>query len=255
MYGASPSLGGHCGDRVKVPEERIAGTPADYPSSASSFGEPLQPSLGHQWHALGAIAFPDFDYTSIVPSNGVDLGLSEWFPWADNPAGQNFANTMLNGGAGYASVVPTVSSEQPLYPNQEAALPRALEPLATIGPPPSFDRDIYPIPADLSAWQCPHCPWVQRNQRAFDLRRHVRTHEAPRWACAACGRAFARRDGLARHERPAGGLVRGAGVGAVGGSGGRKAWASMGQERMTGDGAPRVVLSSVANIFWNVKSQ
>ncbi|KAI1786464.1 hypothetical protein LXA43DRAFT_874145, partial [Ganoderma leucocontextum] len=38
-------------------------------------------------------------------------------------------------------------------------------------------------------WQCPYCPYVQRNRRSPDLKRHVKTHthgtDVADWVC--CG--------------------------------------------------------------------
>lgn len=80
-------------------------------------------------------------------------------------------------------------------------------------------------------WGCPHCPWVQRNKRTPDLKRHVRTHtrllQPAQWVCCGvpfesandyaipqgaeaqffggqhmiggCGKEFSRRDALKRH--------------------------------------------------------
>jgi hypothetical protein len=79
-------------------------------------------------------------------------------------------------------------------------------------------------------WECPHCPWVQRNKRTPDLKRHIRTHtrllHPAQWVCrgvmieddtsphtqstnpspyvqklgaGGCGKTFSRRDALKRH--------------------------------------------------------
>jgi hypothetical protein len=78
-------------------------------------------------------------------------------------------------------------------------------------------------------WECPHCPWIQRNKRTPDLKRHIRTHtrllHPAQWVCCGiladdtqssalsaepspyismpgvggCGRTFSRRDALKRH--------------------------------------------------------
>ncbi|KDQ62530.1 hypothetical protein JAAARDRAFT_30430 [Jaapia argillacea MUCL 33604] len=44
-------------------------------------------------------------------------------------------------------------------------------------------------PLKPNPWACPHCPWIQRNRRTPDLKRHIRTHfhniEEPKWVC--CG--------------------------------------------------------------------
>jgi hypothetical protein len=74
-------------------------------------------------------------------------------------------------------------------------------------------------------WECPHCPWIQRNKRTPDLKRHISTHtrllHPAQWVCrgaleedaacspqaeactysgiAGCGKTFSRRDALKRH--------------------------------------------------------
>ncbi|PIL23051.1 hypothetical protein GSI_14358 [Ganoderma sinense ZZ0214-1] len=95
-------------------------------------------------------------------------------------------------------------------------------------------RNTTPVPA-LNAWQCPHCPYVQRNRRSPDLKRHIKTHtrddDVADWVCCGvpvlsaielgvpdrilreaqvfefdgvlmvggCRKAFSRRDALHRH--------------------------------------------------------
>ncbi|PIL23049.1 hypothetical protein GSI_14356 [Ganoderma sinense ZZ0214-1] len=90
------------------------------------------------------------------------------------------------------------------------------------------------VPAS-NAWQCPHCPYVQRNRRSPDLKRHIKTHtrgdDVADWVCCGvpvlsaielgvpdrilregqvfvfdgvlmvggCRKAFSRRDALHRH--------------------------------------------------------
>jgi Zinc finger, C2H2 type len=80
----------------------------------------------------------------------------------------------------------------------------------------------------VNPWECPHCPWVQRNKRTPDLKRHIRTHtrllQPAQWVCrgilddtpsslhsddspphllgsgsGGCGKTFSRRDALKRH--------------------------------------------------------
>ncbi|KAI0754261.1 hypothetical protein C8Q80DRAFT_1117030 [Daedaleopsis nitida] len=92
------------------------------------------------------------------------------------------------------------------------------------------------LPAKRNCWKCPFCPYVQRNQRKPDLKRHIETHmspeESPRWICCGvpvgrapalgvpdeiaheepfefvgmemvggCRKTFSRRDALSRHLR------------------------------------------------------
>ena len=90
-------------------------------------------------------------------------------------------------------------------------------------------------PAPAQTWQCPHCPYVQRNRRSPDLKRHIKTHtrgvDVVDWVCCGvpvlnaielgvpaaivreaevfefdgmlmiggCRKAFSRRDALSRH--------------------------------------------------------
>ncbi|PIL23010.1 hypothetical protein GSI_14317 [Ganoderma sinense ZZ0214-1] len=90
-------------------------------------------------------------------------------------------------------------------------------------------------PVSSNTWQCPHCPYVQRNRRSPDLKRHIKTHtretEIADWVCCGvpvldaivlgvpaatvrearafdfdgtlmlggCRKAFSRRDALKRH--------------------------------------------------------
>jgi len=82
----------------------------------------------------------------------------------------------------------------------------------------------------VNPWECPHCPWIQRNKRTPDLKRHIRTHtrllHPAQWVCrgvlvegdlctythpadlsaypskpktGGCGKTFSRRDALKRH--------------------------------------------------------
>ncbi|KAI0046660.1 hypothetical protein FA95DRAFT_1493681 [Auriscalpium vulgare] len=53
--------------------------------------------------------------------------------------------------------------------------------------------------------RCPHCPFVQENGRAWDLKRHARTHEGARkkLVCGrrGCKEVFSRMDAVRRHQR------------------------------------------------------
>ncbi|KAH9846215.1 hypothetical protein C2E23DRAFT_714720, partial [Lenzites betulinus] len=87
-------------------------------------------------------------------------------------------------------------------------------------------------------WRCPHCPYVQKNSRGPELKRHIGTHQRPEeagkplWICCGvpladaaalgvpadvraeqpleyngmlfvgrCGKGMSRRDALGRHLR------------------------------------------------------
>ncbi|PIL23011.1 hypothetical protein GSI_14318 [Ganoderma sinense ZZ0214-1] len=112
-----------------------------------------------------------------------------------------------------------------------AAQPVAAHPPLPIPPLPHCRPD---LPAS-NAWQCPHCPYVQRNRRSPDLKRHIKTHtrgaDGADWVCCGvpvlnaielgvpativrearvfeldgvlmiggCRKAFSRRDALSRH--------------------------------------------------------
>ncbi|KAI1791398.1 hypothetical protein LXA43DRAFT_1061398 [Ganoderma leucocontextum] len=90
-------------------------------------------------------------------------------------------------------------------------------------------------PAPAKSWQCPYCPYIQRNRRSPDLKRHIKTHtrgaDVADWVCCGvpvlnaielgvpaatvreaqvfdfdgimmirgCRKAFSRRDALIRH--------------------------------------------------------
>ncbi|KAI0833692.1 hypothetical protein BC628DRAFT_43441 [Trametes gibbosa] len=65
----------------------------------------------------------------------------------------------------------------PVYP--------AAAPLPSLAPLPS------PSSNAEDRWRCPHCPYVQRNRRGPELRRHIKTHtlpaEAGKWLWICCG--------------------------------------------------------------------
>ncbi|KAI0046640.1 hypothetical protein FA95DRAFT_1606705 [Auriscalpium vulgare] len=53
--------------------------------------------------------------------------------------------------------------------------------------------------------RCTHCPFVQENGRAWDLKRHVKTHDGVRkkFVCGrrGCKEEFSRMDGVRRHQK------------------------------------------------------
>ncbi|KAI0046642.1 hypothetical protein FA95DRAFT_1345815 [Auriscalpium vulgare] len=94
-----------------------------------------------------------------------------------------------------------VSKSNPSSPSQAPCAP----PLQLPDPPahsPRFSES----PVELKpALRCPRCPFVQQNGRAYDLERHIKTHDPnrPKFACGhrGCGETFSRKDAVRRHHK------------------------------------------------------
>ncbi|KAI0046654.1 hypothetical protein FA95DRAFT_1493683 [Auriscalpium vulgare] len=97
--------------------------------------------------------------------------------------------------------LPVVSKFNPSSPS---LAPRA-PPLPLLSPPahsPRFSES----PVELKpALRCPRCPFFQQNGRAYDLERHIKTHDPnrPTFACGrrGCGEPFSRTDAVRRHHK------------------------------------------------------
>ncbi|KAI9014811.1 hypothetical protein BC832DRAFT_546536 [Gaertneriomyces semiglobifer] len=66
----------------------------------------------------------------------------------------------------------------------------------------SFISPSFPSPPTLSKYLCPFPACQLSFSRSHDLARHILTHTQERpYECARCGRRFARRDALRRHDK------------------------------------------------------